>query len=155
MAGRRSPQNLLISRLTSPPETIPSCYPGIRHTEFQPHFGRHHVKLRNTYELADFTTEGDFSERLIRISDALILKYKSQFGSEDAQRLTAAQVTELLYKHDLKQLRSLISEYLQEKKSVWVLFDNLDKGWSTYGVDVITRSCCAVWSTQAARSKGT
>jgi hypothetical protein len=51
--------------------------------------------------------------------------------------LTAAQVTELLYKHDLKQLRTLISRYLQEKRSVWVLFDNLDKGWSTYGVDVI------------------
>jgi putative transposase len=44
MAGRRSPQNPLISRLTSPPETIPSCYPGIRHTEFQPHFGRHPLR---------------------------------------------------------------------------------------------------------------
>jgi hypothetical protein len=96
-----------------------------------------YVELRNTYELSDFTTEGDFSERLIKISDALIQKYKSKFGTEDAQRLTAAQVTELLYKHDLKQLRTLISRYLQEKKSVWVLFDNLDKGWSTYGVDVI------------------
>ena len=41
MDGRRSPQNPLISRLTSPPETIPSCYLGIRHTEFQPHSGRH------------------------------------------------------------------------------------------------------------------
>ena len=87
-----------------------------------------YLQLRSTYELADFTTEGDFSERLIKISDGLIQKYKTQFGSADAQRLTAAQVTELLYKHDLKKLRSLISEYLQEKKSVWVLFDNLDKG---------------------------
>jgi hypothetical protein len=87
--------------------------------------------------LSDFTTEGDFSERLIKISEALIQKYKSSFGSADAQRLTAAQVTELLYKHDLKKLRTLISRYLQEKKSVWVLFDNLDKGWSTHGVDVI------------------
>jgi hypothetical protein len=96
-----------------------------------------YVELRNTYELSDFTTEGDFSERLIKISEALIQKYKSNFGSADAQRLTAAQVTELLYKHDLKKLRTLISRYLQEKKSVWVLFDNLDKGWSTHGVDVI------------------
>src|SRR5260370_27597148 len=44
MAGRRSPQNPLISRLTSPPETLPSCYPGIRHTEFQPHSGRHQAR---------------------------------------------------------------------------------------------------------------
>jgi hypothetical protein len=27
--------------------------------------------------------------------------------------------------------------YLDQKKSVWILFDNLDKGWSTHGVDVI------------------
>ena len=38
-----------------------------------------YVELRNTYELSDFTTEGDFSERLIKISDALIQKYKSKF----------------------------------------------------------------------------
>ncbi|WP_316202955.1 MULTISPECIES: P-loop ATPase, Sll1717 family [unclassified Bradyrhizobium] len=96
-----------------------------------------YVELRNTYELSDFTTEGDFSERLLKISEGLIQKYKSNFGEVDAQRLTAAQVTELLYKHDLKKLRTLISRYLEQKKSVWVLFDNLDKGWSTHGVDVI------------------
>src|ERR1019366_6031284 len=28
-------------RLTLPPETIPSCYRRMRHTEFQPHSGRH------------------------------------------------------------------------------------------------------------------
>jgi hypothetical protein len=41
MGGRRFPQNPLISRLTLPPETIPSCYRRTRHTEFQPHSGRH------------------------------------------------------------------------------------------------------------------
>jgi hypothetical protein len=41
MVGRRSPQNPSISRLTLPPETIPSCYRRTRHTKFQPHFGRH------------------------------------------------------------------------------------------------------------------
>jgi hypothetical protein len=39
--GRPSPQSPLISQLTSPPETITSCYPGTRHTEFQRHSGRH------------------------------------------------------------------------------------------------------------------
>jgi hypothetical protein len=31
MVGRRSPRNWLISRLTSQPETVPSCYPSSRH----------------------------------------------------------------------------------------------------------------------------
>ena len=41
MAGRRSPQSPSINRLTSQPETIPSCYRRSRHAEFQPHHGRH------------------------------------------------------------------------------------------------------------------
>ena len=41
MVGRRSPQNPSISRLTLQPETIPSCYRRVRHTQFQPHYGRH------------------------------------------------------------------------------------------------------------------
>src|SRR6202140_5964204 len=41
MVGKPSPQNPSISQLTLPPETIPSCYRRMRHTEFQPHSGRH------------------------------------------------------------------------------------------------------------------
>src|SRR5258708_15399882 len=41
MVGRRSPQHPSVSRLTLPPETIPSCYRRMRRTEFQPHSGRH------------------------------------------------------------------------------------------------------------------
>ena len=35
------------------------------------------------------------------------------------------------------ELRKQVSEYLTHKESVWVLFDNLDKGWSTHGVDAV------------------
>jgi hypothetical protein len=96
-----------------------------------------YLQLRATYQLPDFASEGDFSERLTKLSDSLIARYQATFGQVDAQRLTAAQVTELLYTHDLKELRAIISRYLDHKESVWVLFDNLDKGWSTHGVDVI------------------
>jgi len=96
-----------------------------------------YIKLKATYQSADFSSEGDFSERLTNLSNDLVAKYRDKFGTSDAQRLTANQVTELLYKHDIRKLMGLISEYLERKKSVWVLFDNLDKGWSTHGVDVI------------------
>ncbi len=56
MAGTRSPQNPPISQLTSRPETITSCYPGIRHTEFQPHFGRHPLRpMRHVLNRAPHT----------------------------------------------------------------------------------------------------
>src|SRR5882757_607183 len=41
MVGKRLPQSPLISQLTLPPEAIPSCDRRMRHTEFQPHSGRH------------------------------------------------------------------------------------------------------------------
>src|SRR5665647_1158337 len=47
MVGRRSPQSPLISPLTLQPETIPSCYWRSRHTEFQPHSGRHPGERKN------------------------------------------------------------------------------------------------------------
>jgi hypothetical protein len=53
-----SSQNPSISQLTLPPETITSCYLGIRHTEFQPHSGRHLLFgkgcLFETANLSDF-----------------------------------------------------------------------------------------------------
>jgi hypothetical protein len=97
--------------------------------------GELYLELRSTYKVDDFSVEGDFSERLAvlshRISDDYITKYS--IGTQ--QKLTTEQVTELLYRHDLAKLRGLISEYLERKGTVWILFDNLDKGWSTQGVD--------------------
>jgi hypothetical protein len=68
-----------------------------------------------------------------RISD----DYKTKYGTGIDQKLSTDQVTELLYRHDLAKLRDLILGYLERKAAVWILFDNLDKGWSTQGVDEI------------------
>jgi hypothetical protein len=96
-----------------------------------------YLELNRTYRVESFSAEGDFSERLLTLSHRLAQEYKARYGETDANRLTAEQVTELLYSHDIRALRDRISAYLERKQSVWVLFDNLDKGWSTHGVDVI------------------
>ncbi len=95
------------------------------------------VELSRTYNAADFTSEGDFSERLLMLSNRLSDKYRERFGTKAAQKLTNADVTELLYNHDLATLQRQICNYLERKRAVWVLFDNLDKGWSTQGVEVV------------------
>ena len=64
-------------------------------------------------------------------------EYRVKYGTGNDQKLTTDQVTQLLYKHDLAKLRDQVSSYLQRKAAVWILFDNLDKGWSTRGVDEI------------------
>jgi hypothetical protein len=96
-----------------------------------------YVELSGVYSEKHFSAEGDFSERLNSLAERLSEIYKEKYGDTRERRLTAAEVTELVYTRDIKRLRELISSYLQRKESVWVMFDNLDHGWGTQGVDVI------------------
>jgi len=63
-----------------------------------------------------------------------------------AQLLAAAnkELTGLLYKHDTSKLRKLVRDYLDQKDGLWILFDNLDKGWPAHGLtsdDVLIIRC--------------
>jgi hypothetical protein len=96
-----------------------------------------YLELQATYRVEDFSVEGDFSERLTVLSQRISDDYRNRYGTGADQKLTTDQVTGLLYRHDLAKLRDRISSYLERKEAVWILFDNLDKGWSTQGVDEI------------------
>lgn len=92
-----------------------------------------YIRLQNIYH-GGATGEGDFSERLQSISQDMVDAFKSKFGSIGEQRPNAAEVTELIHKHNIREIREALSAYLKFKDGVWVLFDNLDKGWSSHGV---------------------
>ncbi len=96
-----------------------------------------YLELERAYKTEGYSVEGDFSERLLALSLRIAQDYGQRYGSTDGTKLTTDQVTELVYSHDVRQLRSQVSDYLSHKQGVWVLFDNLDKGWSTQGVDVV------------------
>ena len=57
-------------------------------------------------------------------------EYAVRFGATAGQRLTSSQVTEILHTQHIRQLQDDISSYLNHKNGVWILFDNLDKGWT-------------------------
>jgi hypothetical protein len=90
-------------------------------------------RLADAYQAGD-AGEGDFSERLLSLSRDLVGKFQKEFGAGKDQRLTAQQVTGLIYKHNVRDIREALSAYLKFKNAVWVLFDNLDKGWSAHGL---------------------
>jgi hypothetical protein len=73
----------------------------------------------------------------LSLSQRIAEDYVNRYGSEDSTKLSTDDVTRLVYAHDVRALRSHVSKYLSKKSGVWVLFDNLDKGWSTQGVDVV------------------
>jgi hypothetical protein len=96
-----------------------------------------YVDLEQSYKTERFSVEGDFSERLSSLSTRLALEYAAIHGTSHKPSMGSQEVSKLLYSHDIRELRGKISKYLEKKHSVWILFDNLDKGWSTQGVDVI------------------
>ena len=81
----------------------------------------------------------DFSERLLQHIERITLLLQ---GVPDKD--LHGKVTEHIYSKDINELSTALGEYLQEKDTVWLLIDNIDKGWPTRGTTqsdiVIVRS---------------
>jgi hypothetical protein len=91
-------------------------------------------RLASLYDSDEYVTEGDFSERLSSLLQHITDDYQSKYGDETNRTLTQQEITELLYRHDVNKLREQIVEYLRLKDMLFLLFDNLDKGWPTHGL---------------------
>lgn len=83
--------------------------------------------LRELFERLIPNDTGDFSERLLRQVDRLTARF------EALTKLTSAHITEVLFKTEIPQLEKVVADYLAHKVEVWMLIDNLDKGWPTRG----------------------
>jgi hypothetical protein len=83
----------------------------------------------------EYVSEGDFSERMSKLVQTITERYKADFPQVGNLRLSQSQVTQLLYVHDVAKLRVLVEEYLRFKDALWLLFDNIDKGWPTHGIE--------------------
>lgn len=109
------------------------------HRLFEPY-----QRLSAAYSADEYVREGDFSERMSSLVNAVIAVFQEQYPNRADIRMSQRQVTEVLYLHNLKELRRSLEDYLNLKGEVWILFDNLDKGWSTHGVseaDLLMMRC--------------
>jgi hypothetical protein len=99
----------------------------------------HYTKVSTLYYTEQFSVEGDFAERMLRltqsIADAFEIQLQNAAAVSEQTQLTRPQITEFLYLHNLKELRDAVIEYLKLKQGVWILFDNIDKGWHAHGVE--------------------
>ena len=84
-------------------------------------------RLAAAYQGDEYLGEGDFSERM----SALLQRIRDEFGMRYpagvVSRLSQVESPELLYRHDVGELRREVIAYLRAKESLWLLFDNLDK----------------------------
>lgn len=87
-------------------------------------------RLHALYNADEYVQEGDFSERML----CLVQRIMSSAEGASSAILTTREVIEIIYRHDIAVLREELVRYLHLKKDVWILFDNIDKGWPTKGV---------------------
>ena len=69
----------------------------------------------------------DFPQRLVYYVDRLVSH------SDESSAVASETVLQSLYGGDSRPLTDAVIEYLQHKNSIWLLIDNLDKGWPIGG----------------------
>src|SRR6516164_8902561 len=71
------------------------------HDTFEPY-----QQLAKIYKEDQYSQEGDFSERMLRLVEQIAATFKAQHPKQTDLRLTREQVTGLLYVHDIRKLRT-------------------------------------------------
>jgi hypothetical protein len=100
--------------------------------------------LESSYDSDEYVSEGDFAERMLKLTQRIGQDFEATREDKKDLRLSNEQITEFLYMHDVNVLRSQLVNYLQQKEALWILFDNLDKGWPPHGIkpeDVLSLRC--------------
>jgi hypothetical protein len=77
--------------------------------------------------------EGDFSERLMALVDRLIDK----FPTKDPNTIQSTEITEVIYRTDIKKVTTILIDRLHKYDGIWILIDNIDKGFPTHGLQKI------------------
>lgn len=99
------------------------------HNLFEPY-----QRLKSAYMTDSYSAQGDFSERLKVLLRDIIAAIKIEYEDNTNLNLSMSQITNFLYRHDFIKLKEQVQDYLQYKQELWLLFDNLDKGWASQGV---------------------
>ncbi len=99
------------------------------HRLFEPY-----QQLRASYLTDAYSSEGDFAERLKALLRDIVQTIDQKYSGQNLIELTTPEITELVYRHNFPDLKKQIIDYLVYKNELWLLFDNIDKGWATHGV---------------------
>jgi hypothetical protein len=86
-------------------------------------------------ELARFgiSERGDFTARIDRLSTYVIEEIKR--AKQTKERVTPEKLTNIVYRGGVADAKRLVIRHAARFEHIVFLFDNIDKGWATNGVD--------------------
>jgi hypothetical protein len=85
-------------------------------------------RVCRVYERHDPGRESDLSQRLLR----QVERIGSQLGDIPVAEI-GGRLTQIIYMGDIRELRESVVDYIRDKDAIWLLMDNLDKGWPLRG----------------------
>ena len=86
-------------------------------------------------ELARFgiSESGDFTARINRLSSFVVDEIKR--AQERGETITTERLTNIVYRGGIAEAKKFVLRYAGRIEHIVFLFDNIDKGWATNGVD--------------------
>ncbi len=87
-------------------------------------------KIADQFEDESEDQQADFSERLLRLVNEV-----TERRSKMAAPQSDADITQLVYSRQIREMADALTDYLNvTRRHVWILVDNLDKGWPVHSV---------------------
>ena len=90
-------------------------------------------ELDRTLRNLQITEAGDFTARINRLSDYVLREIKAL--TKKGQQLPPEQLTNVVFKGGIAEAKALATKLTARTPTIVFLFDNIDKGWATNGVD--------------------
>jgi hypothetical protein len=100
-----------------------------------------YARIVEAYGEDESTEQADFSERLLKLVGQIEQRRKETTGLPSS----TADITQLIHSRDIRKLNDALTAYFSmTRRDVWLLFDNLDKGWPVHAAqphDVLLLRC--------------
>ncbi|MBB4003193.1 P-loop ATPase, Sll1717 family [Aurantimonas endophytica] len=90
------------------------------------------IEIARTLEEFKIEDSGDFTSRINRLGTFVINEIAD--AKRRSQSLTPDRLTNIVFRGGIPQLKGLISKYTKTHSELYLLFDNIDKGWPADGV---------------------
>jgi hypothetical protein len=91
------------------------------------------VEIERALSEYGVTESGDFTSRINRLSRSVIEEIQAE--KQKGRSLSPERITNIIFRGGIVQLKELILKHTNSKTTQLLLFDNIDKGWPTNGVE--------------------
>ncbi|GJE42978.1 P-loop ATPase, Sll1717 family [Methylobacterium soli] len=90
-------------------------------------------EISESLDIFDISETGDFSSRINKLASYVLQEIER--AKSQSKKITSDSLTNIVFRNGISSLKNVVVKYTDKRSQVVFLFDNIDKGWPTNGVD--------------------